>query len=124
MAPEQAAADPHTDHRCDIYAVGALGYEMLTGRPPFTGATPQHVLAAQVTEAPEPVTKRRATVPAALAALVMRGPEKAPAHPWQTAAELLPQPAALATPSRGPTPPRAGTVARPLRPRPRTLVRW
>src|SRR5207302_2772098 len=32
MAPEQAAADPHTDHRCDIYAVGALGYELLTGR--------------------------------------------------------------------------------------------
>src|SRR5213593_1847758 len=50
----------------------ALGYEMLSGRPPFTGATPQHVLAAQVTEAPEPVTKRRATVPAALAALLMR----------------------------------------------------
>src|SRR2546426_1026328 len=79
MAPEQAAADPHTDHRCDIYALGALGYEMLTGRPPFTGATLQHVLAAQVTEAPEPVTKRRAPGPAALAAPGMPGLEVEPA---------------------------------------------
>ncbi len=107
MAPEQATADPHTDHRCDIYAVGALGYEMLTGRPPFTGATPQHVLAAQVTEAPEPVTKRRATVPAALAALMMQCLEKSPADRWQTAEELLHQLEAMATPSGGTTP--AGT---------------
>ncbi len=99
MAPEQAAADPHADHRCDIYAVGALGYEMLTGRPPFTGATPQHVLAAQVTEAPEPVTKRRAMVPSALAALVMRCLEKSPADRWQSAEELLPELEAMATPS-------------------------
>src|SRR5947207_1779134 len=113
MAPEQAAADPHTDHRCDIYAVGALGYEMLTGRPPFTGATPQHVLAAQVTEAPEPVTKRRATVPAALAALVMRCLEKSPADRWQTAAELLQQLEATATPSGGLTPTGAVSVQRP-----------
>src|SRR5260370_21931875 len=62
MAPEQAVADPHTDHRCDPYAEGALSYEMLTGRPPFTGATPQHVLAAQGTEAPEPVTHPRASL--------------------------------------------------------------
>jgi len=99
MAPEQAAADPHADHRCDIYAVGALGYEMLTGRPPFTGATSRHVLAAQVTEAPEPVTKRRAMVPPVLAALVMRCLEKSPADRWQSAEDLLPELEATATPS-------------------------
>src|SRR5437773_3925633 len=124
MAPEQAAADPHTDHRCDIYALGALGYEMLTGRPPFTGATPQHVLAAQVTEAPEPVTKRRAAVPAALAALVMRCLEKSPADRWQTAAELLQQLEALATPRGGPPPTGAVSVERPLRRSWRTWQRW
>jgi serine/threonine protein kinase len=37
MAPEQAAADPHLDHRVDIYAVGAMGYELLSGRPPDPG---------------------------------------------------------------------------------------
>jgi len=109
MAPEQAAADPHTDHRCDIYAVGALAYEMLTGRPPFTGATHQQVLAAQVTEAPEPVSKRRSAVPAALAALVMRCLQKSPADRWQSAAELVRQLEAMATPSGGLTP--TGTTA-------------
>ena len=65
MAPEQAAADPHLDHRVDIYAVGALGYELLTGRPPFTGLTAQEVLAAHVTQAPESVEQRRAGLPPA-----------------------------------------------------------
>ena len=60
MAPEQAAADPHADHRADIYAVGALAYEMLTGRPPFVGPSPQAMLAAQVTQAPQPITDLRA----------------------------------------------------------------
>src|SRR2546425_12919188 len=105
MAPEQAAADPHTDHRCDIYAVGALGYEMLSGRPPFTGATLQHVLAAQVTEAPEPVTKRRATVPAALAGVGVRGLGETPPGRWRAAGELVQDLRAVATPSRGSTPP-------------------
>src|SRR5260370_20026496 len=113
MAPEQAAADPHTDHRCDLYAVGALGYEMLTGRPPFTGATPQHVLAAQVTEAPQPVTKRRATVPAALAALVVRCLEESPAGRGQRAEGPLHQPAAIAAPSAADTPPAAPPAVAP-----------
>jgi serine/threonine-protein kinase len=52
MAPEQAAADPHVDHRADIYAVGALAYEMLTGRTPFVAPTPQALLAAHITRPP------------------------------------------------------------------------
>ncbi len=62
MSPEQAAADPHVDHRSDIYSVGVMAYEMLTGRAPFTGSTPQQVLAAHVTEAPDPVSKRRPAI--------------------------------------------------------------
>ncbi|MGH7535126.1 MAG: protein kinase domain-containing protein, partial [Gemmatimonadales bacterium] len=104
MAPEQASADPNADHRVDIYAVGALAYEMLTGRPPFTGNSPQAILAAQVTQAPAPITESRATVPPALAGLVMRCLEKKPADRWQTAEELLHQFEAMATPSGGTQP--------------------
>jgi serine/threonine-protein kinase len=104
MAPEQATADPHVDHRADIYAVGALAYEMLAGRPPFAAPTPQAVLAAQVTQTPEPVTRFRPSVPPALAALVMRCLEKRPADRWQSADELLHQLEAMGTPSGGMAP--------------------
>ncbi len=104
MSPEQAAADKRIDHRADIYAVGALAYELLTGRPPFVGTSPQEVLAAHVTQAVEPVTKHRETVPPVLAQLVMRCLEKKPADRWQTAEQLLPQLEALVTPSGGITP--------------------
>src|SRR2546427_474012 len=104
MAPEQAAADPHVDHRCDIYAVGTLAYEMLTGRPPFAGGAPQQLLAAQVSEAPPPLSKYRATVPPGLAETVMRCLEKNPADRWQSADELLHQLEAMATPSGGTQP--------------------
>ncbi|MGH7548169.1 MAG: protein kinase domain-containing protein [Gemmatimonadales bacterium] len=104
MAPEQATADPTTDHRADLYAVGALAYEMLTGRPPFTAPTVQAVLAAQVTSAPEPVTKYRDTVPPALAGLVMRCLAKRPADRWQSANEILEQLEQLVTPTGGITP--------------------
>lgn len=110
MAPEQAAADPHIDTRADIYAVGCVAYELLTGQPPFRGDSAQRVLAAHVTEAPTPVTQRRTAVPAALNAVVMRCLEKKPADRWQTADELLAQLEQFLTPSGGITP----TDTRPL----------
>jgi len=99
MAPEQAAADPHVDHRADIYAVGALAYEMLAGRPPFTAPTAQALLAAQITQAPAPLVQYRRTVPAGLNNVVMRCLEKRPADRWQSAAEMVPQLDAMSTPS-------------------------
>ncbi|MDP2957514.1 MAG: protein kinase, partial [Longimicrobiales bacterium] len=104
MAPEQAAADPLTDHRADIYALGVLAYEMLTGQPPFVRSTPQALLAAHVTEAPVAVTERRGTIPPALAQLIMHCLEKKPADRPQRAEELLAVLEGLATPSGGLTP--------------------
>ena len=104
MAPEQAAASPHVDHRADLYAFGVMAYEMLTGQPPFTAPTPQALLAAHVTEPPLEVTQRRATIPAPLAQLIMRCLAKKAADRPQTADELLPVLDSLATPSGGTTP--------------------
>ena len=103
MSPEQATADPHVDHRADIYALGVMAYELLTGRPPFTGNTPQQVIAAHVTQAADPVSRHRA-MPAPLADLVMRCLEKKPADRPQSAQELLDRFEQLATPSGGMTP--------------------
>ena len=88
MAPEQAAGDPNTDHRADLYALGIVGYEMLVGTPPFHGRAPQQLLAAQLTEAPPPIATRRYDVPEALAALIMRLLEKEPANRPKSAADV------------------------------------
>jgi len=112
MAPEQAAADPNTDHRADIYAFGVLAYEMLNGEPPFTGKTAQAVLAAHLTEAPAPVTRRRPSVPPPLAELVMRCLEKKAADRWQTADEIVLRLEAMGTPSGGMEPTRAMAASR------------
>jgi eukaryotic-like serine/threonine-protein kinase len=108
MSPEQATADLHIDHRADLYAVGVVAYELLAGRTPFAGITPQQVLAAHVTETPEPVAKHRPGVSPMLDEIIMKCLAKRPADRWQSADELLAQLEPLATPSGGTQP----TVAR------------
>jgi tetratricopeptide (TPR) repeat protein len=89
MAPEQAAADPTTDARADLYSLGVVAYEMLAGQPPFQGRTATQLLAAHATERPIPVRERRRAVPVALGDTIMQLLEKRPADRPQTADELL-----------------------------------
>ena len=98
MSPEQAAADPNIDHRADIYAIGVMAYEMLSGKPPFTG-TPQAILAAQVTTTPKPLLEVRPDVPPAITMIVMRCLEKDPGKRYQTADDLLLAIESLQTPA-------------------------
>ncbi len=102
MAPEQSTADPHVDHRADLYALGVVAYELLTGQPPFTGATPQQVLTAHLTRIPQPISALRAGVPPRLEHAVMRCLKKLPADRWQSASELLAQLEPLTTPTDTP----------------------
>ena len=111
MSPEQATGAENLDARSDIYALGLLAYEMLTGKPPFEGRTAQAILSAQVLEKPKPVTEARAAISAGLGEFVMRCLEKAPENRWQTTDELVPILEALGTPSGGITP----TQTRPVK---------
>ena len=89
MAPEQAAADPTTDHRADIYAFGVMAYQMLAGKLPFDSRTPQALLAAHLTETPAPIETLSPDVPARLSGLVMKCLEKEREARPQTAREIV-----------------------------------
>ena len=107
MAPEQAAADPRVDHRADLYAWGVLAYEVLAGVHPFAGrATAQVLLAAQLSETPEPLSRRAPGLPPTLTALVMRCLEKDRRRRPQSAREILDALATVATPAAGSIAPR------------------
>ena len=87
MAPEQAAGDPATDHRADLYAWGVMAYELLAGHHPFAGTTtPQALMAAHFSEPPPPLPH---AIPRALAAVVMRSLAKVPAERPASAGDLL-----------------------------------
>ena len=111
MAPEQLAADPAADHRIDIYAVGLLAYELLSGQSPFVGTSPQATMAAQLTRVPDPLETLRDDVPPALAALIMHCLEKLPENRPQTAAALLDELDGVGTPAGG-TGPSSGATAK------------
>jgi serine/threonine-protein kinase len=109
MSPEQAAGEREIDGRSDLYSLGILGYQMLTGEPPFTASSTPAMLVKHISERPIPVDQRRSDVPPDLARSVMMLLEKEPANRFPTASALV---AALDT--REAPPPRASA------PRPRT----
>ena len=88
MAPEQVAGDPEVDRRADIYALGCMAYELLSGAAPFANRTPQRMLAAHMTEEPRPVLEMRADTPPQLADLVMWCLSKEPLQRPQSAGEI------------------------------------
>ncbi len=90
MAPEQAAGDPDTDRRADVYAWGVVAWELVARKHPFSSrTTPQAMIVAHMGETPAPLATVRPDVPPALAALIARCLEKDPTQRPQTAEELI-----------------------------------
>jgi serine/threonine-protein kinase len=112
MSPEQAMGERTIDGRSDVYALGAVTYEMLAGEPPFTGPNVQAIVARLLAEEPRSLTRLRRAVPAGVESAVMRALEKLPADRYARAADfaaalLLDAPAAVrssARPRRKPSP--------------------
>jgi serine/threonine-protein kinase len=88
MSPEQAAGESDIDARSDLYSLGVVAFEMLSGKPPFKAPTVPGVLMKQITEPPPDLIRLRSEVPEELAATVMRCLEKDPETRWPTADAL------------------------------------
>ncbi|NUR36185.1 MAG: serine/threonine protein kinase, partial [Gemmatimonadaceae bacterium] len=120
MSPEQAAGEREIDGRSDLYSLGILGYQMLTGEPPFAAGSTPAMLVKHISERPVPVEQRRADIPPDLARSVMMLLEKDPGSRFPTASALV---AALDSremiPTRRPTAPAPAAnpaPAAPMRP--------
>ena len=86
MSPEQALGERDIDGRSDLYSLGVVGYQMLTGTPPFKAANTPAMLVKHVSEIPRPVRELRADVPPPLAAAIDRALAKKPDDRWSSAA--------------------------------------
>ena len=110
MAPEQAAGDPDTDHRADLYAFGCMAYELLAGQPPFHGLPPHKLMIAHMSEMPPDIqAAARRTVRPRSPALIMQCLAKDPLERPASAEELLRElDAATSMPSSATLPALAG----------------
>jgi serine/threonine-protein kinase len=88
MSPEQATGEGTPDARSDIYSLGAVGYYMLTGRPPFEGDRPIKVMIAHVRDQVEPPSKHRPDLPDDLEQVILRCLAKRPEERYQDAKSL------------------------------------
>ena len=117
MSPEQAMGERKIGPRSDVYALGAMTYEMLAGEPPFTGHSSQAIVAKVLTEQPPRLRPRRPSVPPAAEAAILTALQKLPADRWGSAKEFAEAlGGAHHTPSAATTP----LTSAPARPR----ARW
>jgi tRNA A-37 threonylcarbamoyl transferase component Bud32 len=101
MSPEQAMGERTLDARSDVYALGCVLYEMLTGEPPFTGPTAQAIVAKVLTDEPRPASELRRSVPPNVDAAIRTALEKLPADRFATMAEFAAALHATGVPARG-----------------------
>lgn len=110
MSPEQAAGEREIDGRSDLYSLGVVAYQMLTGELPFQAPTVPGLLMKQISETPTPVERKRPETPKELSQTVMRCLEKDPEDRWPTADALR---RALETNTFTAPPPRISSKRRP-----------